>query len=98
MTDPGSAIIEDEDLAGFGERIVTLSAEDAGGRIDKVLAAHLPELSRARVQALIAEGRVTQDGRPLTDPSAKAQAAAYRLEIPAPRPAEPSPEAIPLTV
>jgi 23S rRNA pseudouridine1911/1915/1917 synthase len=77
---------------------VELSAEDAGGRVDKALAVRLPELSRARIQALIAEGRVSRDDVVLTDPSAKAVAGDYALEIPPPAAAEPQPEAIPLTV
>lgn len=76
-------------------RVVSL---EAGGRLDKALADALPELSRARVQALMAEGRVSRDGRPVADGSAKAQAGDYRIEIPAPAPATPQPEAIPLDV
>ena len=79
----------------FGERVVTLPA---GGRVDKALAEALPEFSRARIQALMADGRVTRDGRPVTDGSAKAQPGDYRLEIPPPEPADPQPEAIPLMV
>ena len=81
----------------FGLRIVTLSPEEADGRIDKALAAKLPEFSRARLQALIADGRVTRDGAALTG-STKAAPGDYRLEIPAPTPADPRPEAIPLVV
>ena len=79
----------------FGLRVVTL---EAGGRLDKVLAAALPEFSRARLQALIAEGRVSREGATVSDGSAKAQAGDYRVEIPPPVAAEPQPEAIPLTV
>ena len=84
---------EDEDEP-YGLRIVELAPEEAGGRIDKALAAKLPELSRARVQALIAEGRVAG----VADASARAAAGEYRLEIPPPEPADPQGEAIPLTV
>ena len=78
--------------------IVTLAPEAARGRIDKVLAASLPDLSRARVQAQIAEGRVSRDGARVDDPSAKAVAGEYILSVPPPAPAEPQPEAIPLVV
>jgi 23S rRNA pseudouridine1911/1915/1917 synthase len=81
-----------------GVRLVVLEPEDAGARIDKVLAARLPELSRARIQALIAEGRVSLAGSPMTDASARAAPGEYRLEIPPPAPAEPLPEAIPLSI
>jgi 23S rRNA pseudouridine1911/1915/1917 synthase len=77
---------------------VEIAAAEAGERLDKALAARLPELSRARLQALIAEGRVSFAGRPVTSGSAKAQAGAYAVEVPPPEPAEPRPEAIPLSV
>jgi 23S rRNA pseudouridine1911/1915/1917 synthase len=92
---------EDEGLeaeAAFGLRLVVLGPEEAGGRIDKALAARLPELSRARIQALIAEGRVSRAGRPVTDPAARAGADDYRIEIPPPQPAEPLPQDIPLKI
>ncbi|MBU4040353.1 MAG: RluA family pseudouridine synthase, partial [Alphaproteobacteria bacterium] len=46
--------------------------EAGGGRLDKVLSDLFPTLSRARVQALLAEGVITRDGQPLTSASAKA--------------------------
>jgi 23S rRNA pseudouridine1911/1915/1917 synthase len=92
------AEIDEDEAPAYGERIVTLAPGQATGRIDKALAGLLPELSRARVQALIAEGRVTRDRAPLTDPAARAAAGDYRLEIPPPVAAEPRPEAIPLRV
>jgi 23S rRNA pseudouridine1911/1915/1917 synthase len=88
----------DDDAPAYGIRIVDLSAEDAVGRIDKALAMRLPEMSRGRIQALIAERRISRDGAVLDDASARAVAGDYTLEIPPPEPAEPQPEAIPLTV
>jgi 23S rRNA pseudouridine1911/1915/1917 synthase len=79
-------------------RVVAVGPEAAGVRLDRTLAALLPEFSRARLQALIAEGRVSRGGAAVTDASAKAASGDYRLEIPRPEPAEPEPEAIPLTV
>jgi 23S rRNA pseudouridine1911/1915/1917 synthase len=96
VSEPGDA---EEPLEPPGElREVELSPDDAGERVDKVLAARLPELSRARLQALIAEGRVSRDGAPIADASARAQAGRYIVEVPPPEPAEPKPEAIPLVV
>ena len=86
------------DADAFDVRVVAVEPGAAGGRIDKVLAGLAPELSRARLQALIAQGRVSHAGAPLVDASAKAQAGDYRIEIPAPIAAEPAPEAIALTV
>jgi 23S rRNA pseudouridine1911/1915/1917 synthase len=88
----------DDEEALFEVRLVAVGPDDAGARIDKVLADLLPQMSRARVQALIAQGRVSREGTPVADASGKAQAGEYRLEIPPPEAAEPLPEAIPLKV
>src|SRR4051794_28060443 len=61
----------DDDEGPFDVRTVTLAG---GERVDKALAAALPELSRARLQALIAQGRVSRDGAAVADASARAQA------------------------
>jgi len=86
---------DDEADEVFDIRVVTL---EAGGRLDKALAAALPDFSRARLQALIAEGRVSRNGSPVSDGSSKAQAGDYRLEIPPPVAAEPQPEDLPIRV
>ena len=88
----------DEDAAPHGLRIVTVPPELAGQRTDKVLASLLPELSRARVQALMALDCVTHDETPARDPSAKVVIGDWRIDIPPAAPAEPAAEAIPLTV
>src|SRR5690242_20427632 len=41
----------------------------AGERLDRVLASHLPELSRTRLKRLILDGCVTEHGTVLRDPS-----------------------------
>jgi 23S rRNA pseudouridine1911/1915/1917 synthase len=88
---------EDEDLLQplGDELIVSVEARD---RLDKALAAAAPELSRARIQALMAEGAVSFKGAPVTDASSKAKAGEYRILVPPPAPAEPEPQAIPLAV
>ena len=87
-----------EEADAFAVHVVEVDAGVAGGRIDKVLTDLLPELSRARVQALIAQGHVSRGGAPVADASAKALAGDYRVAIPPPVDAEPKPEAIPLSV
>jgi len=77
---------------------VTLAPSEAGERLDKTLAARFEGLSRARLQALLADGRLTLDGTTVTEGSQKARAGLYRLGIPAPTPAEPTAENIPLAV
>ncbi|MDX2204985.1 MAG: RluA family pseudouridine synthase [Hyphomicrobiaceae bacterium] len=67
-------------------------------RLDKALAERLADLSRARLQALIAEGRLSRDGVVMTDGAARAAPGYYLLDIPPPAPAEPAAEAIALSV
>jgi 23S rRNA pseudouridine1911/1915/1917 synthase len=82
----------------FEARTIALDATQAGERLDKALAAAAPDLSRARIQRLITEGRLSLDGRVLDDSSAKAAPGSYRLELPPPEPADPQPQDIPLEV
>ncbi len=89
--------IEDED-DGRHTLEISILPQDAGDRLDKVLAAHLPDLSRGRLQALIARGALTRDGVSLSSTSAKALPGLYRLRVPAPTAAEPEPQDIPLEV
>ena len=83
----------DDDVA-----LAIIAPEAVGVRLDKALAEALPGLSRARIQALMAQGKVTRDGVVLTDLSAKAVAGEYLLAIPPPEPAEPIAQALPLIV
>jgi 23S rRNA pseudouridine1911/1915/1917 synthase len=89
---------EDDDPLAEDPGVRTVEVTQAGGRLDKVLADLAPELSRGRVQALMAAGLVSREGRVLSDASAKAAAGRYQLLIPPPVAADPQPEAIPLTV
>ncbi|ATC34030.1 RluA family pseudouridine synthase [Caulobacter vibrioides] len=89
---PKGAATEDERLSA------ELPASLAGQRLDRVLAPLFPDLSRARLQALISEGRLTLDGETVSDASRKARAGTYRLAVPPPAPADPEPEAIPLSI
>jgi len=97
---PDPLLDEDEplDAGPPGVRVIEITPDQAGGRLDKTLAEHAAELSRGRVQALMADGQITFDGVVVTDASSKAKAGLYTILIPAPAPAEPQPEAIPLSV
>jgi 23S rRNA pseudouridine1911/1915/1917 synthase len=77
---------------------IEVSLAEVSGRLDRALADALPELSRARVQALMSEGAITRDGAPVVDPSAKAAPGLYRVAIPAALPAEPQAEDMKLAV
>src|SRR5436190_20763423 len=62
---------------------VTVAAEEDGARLDRVLAAQLPELSRSRHKALILAGQVAVDGATIRDPSYRVNAASrIELELP----------------
>jgi 23S rRNA pseudouridine1911/1915/1917 synthase len=70
-----------------------------GWRLDHFLARSLPELSRSRLQGLIAQGRVTRGETTIGDPNHRVKPdEVYRVEVPPPTPAEPEPQAIPLTI
>ena len=85
-----------EDDAGV--QAIEFRLEASGERLDKVVAALLPAFSRARLQALIAEGALTRDGLPLTSSSAKVQTGVYRLLVPALIEADPQPQDLHLEV
>lgn len=88
---------EDEALApAVDVRLIEITVRE--GRIDRALADAAPDLSRARIQALLAEGAVWCGETRVDDPAQKALPGRYRLEIPPPAPAIPQPEAIPLAV
>ena len=100
MTQP---IVPDDDLLddampGAQAREIVIDADAAGDRLDRVLAAHLADVSRARIQALMAQGALSLDGKVITDVSLKAKAGTYVLTVPEPRSADPLPEDLPLTV
>ena len=92
----------DEDDALDADEILSLTAtlgpDDTGDRLDRVLAPHFPDLSRARLQALIAEGRLSLNGTRITDGKHKAHVGEYTLIIPAPISATPEPQNIPLDI
>ena len=77
---------------------LTVELATAGARLDRALADLLPDLSRSRVQALMAEGAVTRDGEAMTDLSARAVTGTYRIVIPPARPADPQAEDIALDI
>ncbi len=73
--------------------------EASGERVDAWLAGLWPDLSRARIQGLIGQGRLSADDAPVTHAKDKARPGArYRLLLPAPEPAAPLPEKLPLAV
>jgi 23S rRNA pseudouridine1911/1915/1917 synthase len=72
---------------------------DQVDRLDRFLARLNPTISRARFQALIAEGQVTVEGKIITDPGQKLKPGhAVHVVMPEPKAATPIAEDIPLTI
>jgi 23S rRNA pseudouridine1911/1915/1917 synthase len=78
---------------------VTINPAEAGERLDRVLAARVPALSRSRLKALILAGAVSVAGRTIRDPAARVNSGdAVTVALPPPAPAVPQGEAIPLNI
>jgi len=81
------------------QKSIRIAADESGGRLDRLLAVHVAELSRTRLKALIEAGAVTVDGRTIRDPGYRVNSgAAILVAIPLAVPAKPAAEPIPLKV
>jgi 23S rRNA pseudouridine1911/1915/1917 synthase len=80
------------------DRILRADAAASRARLDAWLAEHLPELSRARIQALIQDGQVLLEGRRARASTRLRPGQTISIHVPAPVPATPEPEDIPLDV
>ena len=79
-------------------RSLKVEGSEAGARLDAWIARQLPDLSRARVQALMAEGGVRVGGRPAR-PSVRLRGGEeVTVEVPDPVAAVPGPEDLPLAI
>ena len=92
-----------DDADGPEISAATVGPDEAGQRLDRVLAAHAARealgLSRTRLQELIGQGFVRVDGALATHAKAKLrEGARLLLEVPPPADAAPEPEDIPLAV
>jgi 23S rRNA pseudouridine1911/1915/1917 synthase len=88
---------ERDTLAGEVHRL-SVGPALRGERLDRAIAASLPELSRSRVQALLEAGRVQVDGKPGRAALRLKGGETLSVTIPPPEPAIPEPEDLPLTV
>ncbi len=82
---------------------VTVRPEEAGERLDRVLAARVPALSRSRLKALILGGQVTvqaaSEGRTIRDPAARVNSGdIVSVRLPPPEEPKPAGEDIPLDI
>ena len=92
-------LIDNDLLDAEAEHEINLViAPDAEGRLDAWLASQVPELSRARIQALMKEGRITCEGETVKATHRPKPGNTIRILIPIPVSAIPQPEAIPLTI
>lgn len=98
MDDP----FEDDTEDAAGRTLAVTIGESALARLDKALAAAVPEaasLSRSRLMRMIADGDVARDGVAITDPKAKVAAGeVYVLTLAPALTVTTLAEAIPLTV
>src|SRR4051795_12034357 len=83
-----------------GQRLEVIVEGDEGfGRLDRVLAARRPELSRSRLKALILAGQVTIGAAPVRDPAYHvAKGDTITIDVPEAIAAEPAGEAIALDI
>ncbi|HRD74910.1 MAG TPA: RluA family pseudouridine synthase [Hyphomicrobiaceae bacterium] len=84
---------------GAVSHTVMIADEQAGLRLDRALAAALPDLSRQRLQALMRAGAVRRAGRTIDDPSARVKPGdVYTIDVPEPEAATPEAESIALDI
>jgi 23S rRNA pseudouridine1911/1915/1917 synthase len=80
------------------KRTIDVDVEHDGSRLDNFLAALLPDQSRSQLQRLIKAGRVSGPAASLRPSTPVHTGQRYSVDIPAPVPAEPTPEALPLRI
>src|SRR6516165_9213436 len=84
---------------GSAKLQVTVAGDEGSSRLDRVLAAHLEELSRSRLKVLILEGSVTIGAVPIRDPAYHVgKGDTIIIEVPEVAEAGPGPENIALDV
>lgn len=81
--------------------VITVEVDEAfdGSRLDVFLARRLPDFSRARLQALVREGRLRARQQRIADPSARVKRGdRFELLVPPLEPAAPRAEHLPLEI
>ncbi|MDB4959303.1 MAG: rluD [Myxococcales bacterium] len=89
-------VVVEQDIAEL--HLLTVDAAQAGGRIDAVIAAAIPDLSRAQAQRLIEEGRVTLNDAVAAKAARVREGDTIAVEVPAPSELALLPEDIPLVI
>jgi len=97
--DPLAPEIDDDAADEAGTRTFNADASAAGRRLDAWLTQAMPDISRARVQMLVAAGQVRIDGGPAKASQKLRGGEAVEIEgEPHPAPLHATPEAIPLDI
>jgi len=85
--------------AGVSTFNTVIGAAADGVRLDRALAGALPDLSRERLKALIAEGHVWRDGAAVRDPAVKArEGQSFSIAVPTVRALHNEAQDIPLVI
>jgi len=82
----------------LGPQRLQVSANEAGERLDRFLARHIPGLSRSRLSALILEGHVRVAGAAVKPAHRVASGERVEIEITPPRPLRARPVDLPLAI
>src|SRR5262245_13698419 len=78
---------------------VTIASEEAGSRLDRVLAGRIATVSRSHLKSLILAGQVKIAARTIRDPAATVKSGdVVTVTLPPPEPALPKGEMIPLNI
>jgi 23S rRNA pseudouridine1911/1915/1917 synthase len=77
---------------------LTVELDYEGARLDNFLTALMPDQSRSNIQRLIKDGHVTGGTSALRASTAVHTGQIYTIDIPAPGPSTPEPEALPLRI
>ena len=83
------------------DRLLTVTAreDEAGERLDRVLAAHLGALSRTRLKRLVETGRVSLGGATISDPAMRVKPGqCFAVAVPAPVDDRPAPQPLALDI
>lgn len=78
--------------------MVIVAEDSSGARLDQYLAGQLPELSRARIQALLKSGDILVNGKPAKPKTPVERGMRIQVTIPEPAAAEAQPQDIPISV
>src|SRR5690242_15291732 len=88
-----------ETSSGGTSRSATVAESDAGQRLDRFLATALADLSRARIQQLLASGAVSKSGATIKDANNRVKPGdVFTVFVPDAAPAEPQGQDIPLKI